>query len=476
MRDLRDWLQKVEDLKEVQHVKGANWELELGAITALWGADKRCLLFDDIPGYPKGFRVLTHSLSSFSRIALTFGIRDVSSKADLVVKCRNLLKSPLIAPREVDKGPVFENVDNEKEVDLYKFPAPKWHAHDGGRFLGTGCVVITRDPDTGWVNLGTYRVMIQDANHCGVFMILGKHGRIMLEKYKERRQACPIAISLGHDPLLFLLGGVEIPFGVSEYDLAGGIAGEPLSIIKGPLTGLPIPATAEIVLEGEIPPGAEQAEGPFGEWTGYYGGGLSPKPLMTVKRVAYRNDPIILGAPPGKPPSDNTYFLSPIKAAGVWNELEQAGLPGIKGVWEMEAGGGRMLLVVAIQQMYPGHSKQVGNVAAQCHQGGYSNGFTVMVEDDIDPTNLEEVTWAVCTRVDLERDINVVQGCWTSPVDPMRYPLTSDRDVYNSRAIIDACRPWERRATFPMVAATSREYKEEIMAKWESLFKQSSRV
>ena len=124
---MRDWLQKVEDLKEVQHVKGANWELELGAITALWGADKRCLLFDDIPGYPKGFRVLTHSLSSFSRIALTFVMRDVSSKADLVVKCRNLLKSPLIAPREVDKGPVFENVDNEKEVDLYKFPAPKWH-------------------------------------------------------------------------------------------------------------------------------------------------------------------------------------------------------------------------------------------------------------------------------------------------------------------------------------------------------------
>src|SRR5207245_1959736 len=138
---------------------------------------------------------------------------------------------------------------------------------------------------------------------------------------------------------------------------AGALRGESLEVVKLPYTGLLVPAAAEIVIEGEIPPEERHAEGPFGEWTGYYAGGARTEPIIQVKSLLHRDNPIVLGCIPGKPPNDNTYFRSPLRAALIWDELERSGVPGIAGVWSHEAGGGRMLTIVASTQMYPGHAK-----------------------------------------------------------------------------------------------------------------------
>lgn len=471
IQDLRDWLAAVEAIGQLQVVRGAHWRHEIGTISELWGSEAQALIFDDIVDHEPGWRLVSNALRSPERIALTLGLPLTRSKPELTARVRAVMKDlrPL-PPRRVNDGPVLSNVLTGDDVDLNRFPAPIWHEGDGGRFLGTGCLTTTVDPDTGWVNFGAYRVQLHDPRTTGVYMTLGKHGRMMVEKYWQRGKACPIAVSLGHHPLLFMAAGSEVPHGLSEYDYAGGLRGEPFDVVPAPYTGIPVPALAEAVIEGEVPPGESLPEGPFGEWTGYYATGETTKPIIHVRSMFFRDRPIVFGNAPGRPPSDSTYFRSPFKAAALWDQIERAGAPGVRAVWCHEAGGARMLVVAAIRQMYPGHSKQVGHLLANCHQGAYTGKLVVVVDDDIDPSDTDAVLWALCTRIDLRSGLDIMHRCWTSPVDPMHYPADEQVDVFNSRAIIDACRPWERRATFPEVCAAGPQARAEVLDKWRQLF------
>ena len=366
---------------------------------------------------------------------------------------------------------MLENHQTGDQVDITRFPAPLWHSDDGGRYLGTGDIVITRDPSTGWVNCGTYRVQVHDAKTAGIMISPGKHGRLMREESWSQGKSCPVAVSLGHDPLLLLLvGGLDFEYGVNEYEIAGGIRGEPVQLITAPYTGLPVPASSEIVLEGEIPPDEFHPEGPFGEWTGYYAGGERDMPVIKVRSVLYRDNPVVLGCLPGKPPNDNTYFRSPLRAALIWDELERSGIPGIVGAWSHEAGGGRLFNVVAIKQMYPGHAKQVGMATASCPAGSYANRMVIVVDDDIDPTDTNEVLWALNTRADMIDDVEVIKRARSSVLDPMVYAGETGPRNYNNRMIIDACRPYDRLSTFPAVARKTQEEAQELRARWPELF------
>ena len=122
-------------------------------------------------------------------------------------------------------------------IDVTKFPAPQWHSKDGGRYIGTGCYNIMRDPDEGWINCGTYRVMIHDEKTLGFYISPGKHGRQIRDKYKARGERMPVAVVCGGDPMSFLMGCSEIPQGVCELEVVGGMRGEPVEVIKGPVTG-----------------------------------------------------------------------------------------------------------------------------------------------------------------------------------------------------------------------------------------------
>lgn len=470
--DLRDWIKESEKLGELKRVEHADWDLEIGVIVDLYQERMGlpALLFDKIKGYPPGYRILANSLTSIRRIALTLGLSPDSDAIEIVrVWLGYLRNSTLIPPKVVENGPVLENVQEKDDINLLSFPSPKWHEHDGGRFMGTGCLVIMKDPDSNWVNLGVYRVQVFDERTLSVMISKGKQGSIIMQKYWERKQPCPVAISFGHDVLLYLVGGMEIPYGVGEYDVCGGIRGKPVQIIKGPKTGLPIPATAEIVIEGEIYPNQfVESEGPFGEWTGYYAGGSKPQPKITTTTVYHRDDPIMLGAMPRIPPNDDCYYRGFLRSAAVWDELEKAGVPGIQGVWAHEAGGGRFMLTISIKQLYPGHSKQAGLIGSQCHSGAYANRITIVVDEDIDPANTNQVIWALCTRTDPREDVEILKRCWSTRLDPMSYP--DGARVLNSRMVIDACRPWERLETFPPVVTPSAELKNKVMKKWTDLF------
>ena len=247
-------------------------------------------------------------------------------------------------------GALLENVKTGDDIDLFKIPVPRWHEHDGGYYIGTGDMVIMRDPDTGWINYGAYRVQAHDKKLATVMCSKGKHGDMIQKKYHERGQPCPVAVVCGMHPALFMIAGLEIPHGKNEYDAAGGLLGEPVQVIMGPKTGLPIPAHAEIAFEGFIHPNDKIDEGPLGEWTGYYAGGLKKEPAIRVETMMYRDDPILLGAIPGIPPDDNSFYRGSYRSGAVWNQLEAAGVPEVKGVWSHAAGGSRLWLTVAIKQ------------------------------------------------------------------------------------------------------------------------------
>ena len=178
----------------------------------------------------------------------------------------------------------------------------------------------------------------------------------------------------------------------------------------------------------------------------------------------YRNDPILVGAIPAVPPNDNTFYFGAYRCGAVWNQLEAAGIPEVKGVWAHEAGGGRFMLVISIKTLYGGHSKQAAMVAAHCHAGAYNNRWTIVVDDDIDPTNFSDVIWAMCTRCDPRDQVDIIHGGWSSALDPMCYDTETDRR--NSRVVIDACIPFRRKKTFPKIARSSKALDDRLRAKW----------
>jgi len=474
-QDLREWLKLVQDVGQLKVVEGATWQEDIGMATELLHrtAGSPAVVFDNIPGYSAGYRVLVNALRTEERLAITAGLPQGLNKFELSLTLAEKIKnSKPIPPLYVEDGPVLENVHVGDEVNVLEFPVPLWHEHDGGRYIGTGSYDITRDPDENWVNLGTYRVMVQDEKHVGFYISPGKHGRIHRDKYFARKEPCPVAVVVGGDPLLFLAGCNELPYGLSEYEWTGGVRGEPYRVIKGKFTGLPIPADAEIVLEGFAHYDDLQEEGPFGEWTGYYASGFRKEPRIEVKAIYHRNDPIILGCPPNRPPDELAFYRAFIRSPLLKEEMEKAGVPDIKAVWCHEVGSSRLLVAVAIKQRYPGHATQAGHVASQCHVGAYCGRYVIVVDEDVDVTDLEELMWAVCTRSDPATSIDIINRAWSTHLDPRISPKDKEKGrLWNSRAIIDATRPYDWKHEFPMVNVPSPERKKRGLEKWGHLLK-----
>jgi len=471
--DLREFINALEKEGELLRVDGAHWDLEIGAIAEL--AVKRrgpALLFDNVVDYPTGFRVFSNGLLSSRRTAMALGLPRELEGLALVRAWRDKLgQYKPLPPVEVADGPVKRNVRTGAEVDLYQFPAPKWHSLDGGRYLGTGSCVIIRDPEEGWINIGTYRAMLQSKNQISVKMNLGKHGRIMLEKYHARGEPCPLVISFGQDPYLYLAASnAALPWGASEYDYAGWLKGGPVAVTAGVTTDLPVPANAEIVIEGEIPPDfAWLPEGPCGEWAGYYSDSSSGGvPVMTVKSVLFQDEPIIFGAPPFRPPSP--YHLGlPMVASEIWSTLEKSGMSGITGVWIPANFDFPLALFVSLNQSYPGQARQVALLASSCPAARIVK-LVVVVDSDVDITNVDEVLWVMLTRADLG-ETNIVGNLPTMFADPMiGEARRAIQDITTSRLIIDACRPTPWSTPFPPVNEFSPEYAAQVLEKWSHLF------
>jgi 4-hydroxy-3-polyprenylbenzoate decarboxylase len=468
-QDLRSFVAKLEEEGELRRIQGAHWELEIGAISELsFERNGPALLFEQIPGYPSEYRVLSNLCSTVKRSLLAIDMPVDLSLGEAMERWREFYRSYRpIPPAKAGTALFRENMLEGQDVDLLRFPVPKWHEKDGGRYIGTGCMVILQDPESGAVNVGTYRLMVHDRNTTGMYQGPGNDGIRIIQKYWARGRPCPVAITLGQEPVIFLTscGRLGCPSGVPEYDFAGAIRKEPVEVVEGELTGLPIPATAEIVLEGIIPPVEveRKGEGPFGEYTGYYMGGTVPQPVVKIKRLYHRNDSILLGAPPFKPVSG--HYASPLPfrlVTGLWSRLDKAGIQGIRAIRDLANVGG---VVISLRQQDEGH---VERVIAALEKSPIQQRLLVLVDDDVNVDDEREVLWAMGTRMEpaTGTKISTIETDWV--FNPMlTLEQRQDKPTYPfSRLIVDACRPYRRLGEFPPVNLFSEERRREVAKKW----------
>ena len=471
--DLREYLDLIERAGELRRITAEVDPIEeMSAIVYLAAREigAPAYLFERVKGYDTP--VLWNMWgSSVNRLAAAMGVPMGLSHRELVLAVRNRLGRKIPPVTSNSKSPaVFANTLTGDEIDVMRFPAPKHWPLDGGRYIGTCDAVITRDPERGHLNVGTYRMMIHDRNHVALYMSPGKDAKLHMERWWARGKPCEVIAVWGVDPATFLLSGIALPKTESELDYIGGLRGKAVELLDGKYTSLQFPAGSEIVMEGVAYPNDLRKEGPFGEFTGYYGRPNDPSPQIEIKAIHFRNRPILTAALMADywASNDSALQFAVIRAARVWNDLDKLGIPGIRGVYaHPAAAGGFGMMIVSLEQCYPGHAQQVLAIAAQCPGGAYFTKWIIAVDDDIDPTNMNEVLWAMSTRCNPVDSIEILKNTWSTGLDPAQNP--PEKRLYSSKALINACMDHRYLKTFSKRAKLRKEIYDRVAGRWSEL-------
>lgn len=449
-KDLREWISALEKAGQLSRVKAeVDWKYEFAQIVRrTWdfhGDASPALLFENIKDYksPGPSKIFTGSFRSWYRTAMMLGLDpDNATRSMLLSTLRDRINNQanFIPPKIVKTGPVKENVITGDKVDMAMFPVPFFGERDGGRFIGTMHSVITRDPDSGWMNVGTYRMMMHNGQETGIQMDpanqhIGQH----FYKYVERNEPMPVAIVIGQEPALTFMGASPTLEPVSEYDVAGAIRGEPIEVVKCETNDLLVPANAEIVLEGTIHPKERKLEGPGPEYAGYYANQPGMKPVFRCRAITYRNDPIFRATPEGHPINEDHMMLSINTTVYVMDALSRAGVPGIKNVAMPLDSSGYATCVVAIKTSTEGHADWVASAIWGTKMNIWSFKYVIVVDEDIDPWNSEQVNWSLAWRVKPSEDIKIWPRHKGSRLDPRVPP---EEKGFQDRVLIDATRPY----------------------------------
>lgn len=475
-RDLREWIERLENEGELARVtKEVDWELEIGAI-ARENMDRGgpAILFENIKDYKDTAcrKLFTCSLSTFSRVALMLGLPKDTPYKDLIQVWRERAKKR-IKPVIVDSGPCKENILRGDDVDLFQFPTPRWQKLDGGRYIGTFHGVVTRDPETGWTNVGTYRQMIHDKNTTTMSVAQGQHIWFHWRKYRPKGKNVPLAVAIGWDQTLPAVAASPVDTGVDEYDVMGALRQEPVELVKCETCDLYVPASSEIVLEGEVITDKSQFIpcGPFGEYTGHYGP-ANPRPPFKVKCITFRNDPILQGTMEGLPINEDHTICSVSHSATIWDLLDER-MTGVTGV-NNDPSTAYANLIVQINNSYYGQVHQVAANVWSSHLSNMMCKNIIVCDQDVDIYDLKKVFWAFAYRVDPKKDIIQFPG-WISALDPVVHPKDRIGAGGNkgTRMLIDATKPIENPRTdeywgekFAVVAYPDDETMEKVRKKW----------
>ncbi|MBI2849361.1 MAG: UbiD family decarboxylase [Chloroflexi bacterium] len=443
-RDLRHWIETLEKEGELGRVKArVDWNLEIGGITqAVFDKGGPALLFENIKDHESTLcrKLFTGSLGTYGRIALMMGLSKDTPLKEVIKTYMQRIKEP-IKPRLVNTGPVKEVILKGDQVDLFQFPAPRWHDRDGGRFIGTCDGVVTKDPETGWMNVGLYRRQIHDRNHTGLTVIHGQHNWLHWRRYRERgHKTLPIAMINGWDPVLPFTASAPLPAGVCEYDIMGALRGEPVELVKCETIDLEVPASAEIVIEGELSLDFDsfRPEGPFGEFHGYYASLESKKPVVTWKCITCRKDPVLQGTLEGVPINESDRMLATTVSALYWDHLNEH-VPGVKAVYLEPSGS---TAIVQVDNSYLGQPYQVASAIWSLSFSGQLGKNVMVVDEDIDIFDPDKLFWALGTRVSPLRDVIMVPGV-TLVTDPSIHPRdrvggAGGTTLQTTRLLIDA--------------------------------------
>ncbi len=449
-KDLREFLVKLEEEGELARVKvPVNPEYEIGAICRRvldkWGP----ALFFENPH--SKIPLAVNIVATRRRYAMALETTPEALHQEWIERTKVALE-PII----VKDGPCKENILKGDDVDLFKFPIPIWNEMDGGPYITFPCH-ISRDPETGIGNAAMYRTQVFDRNTVGILAAPYRHIHLHGKKLSG---PLPVAIALGLDPAIHIASVASFPYGVDELAMAGSLRREPVKLVKCETVPLEVPADAEIILEGELRYDEEREEGYFGEFTGYYG--LRKKrPTIKIKAITHRNNPIYLASYEGKPPQETNYLMGIPTEAEI---LRLVPLPGIKKVHVTDGGCGAFNAIVSIDKPFEGYGKMI----AMAVMGTWGARFIknlIIVDSDIDPFNMTEVEWALATRVQPDRDVEIIKAVTGVILDPSlseHERLTGHSRT--SKMIIDATK--YDADTYEIPCKPKQEVMEEVVKNW----------
>ncbi|MDY6862428.1 MAG: UbiD family decarboxylase [Thermodesulfobacteriota bacterium] len=485
-KDLREFLNLLEEKRELVRItEEVDWDEEIGALSqeAIFRKAPAfiCENIRDAKDTP-GKKLAMNYLCGWKRINLALGLPIDTPPREIVSFWKNRIKNP-IKPVVIKDGPCKENIKKGEEVNLYDFPQPKLHSLDGGRYMLTWHLDITKDPDSEWVNCGLYRGMVLDRNSIGRLVVPVQHWAMHGRKYQAQGKKLPLAVSIGTDPVGVMVACAQFPTGVNEYDMWGAVRGEPVELVKCETLDLMVPAQSEIVLEGEIDlnPETFRLEGPFGEYPGYYSSVKPEKrPVFKVNCVTYRNDPILtsgqIGLGPNLVPADCDYMTAISNVAQAWDHLERCGVEGIENVaFDLNSVG--TVIYIAIKKLYYGHAKQVAAALWGGNLSIYLGKYVIVVDSDIDVWDRGMVTSAICNRTFPGKDIVIYPGTFGGVLDPGT-PVEIKQKVggvgHWDRVLIDATWPfeWEAKEEWggerhPLQCISSPVSLDKVRTKWE---------
>lgn len=444
--DLREWLHYLEENNELVRVKKkVNWNLEVGAIIRrVYDTMAPAPLFENVKDYP-GYKILGAPMglsnrNRYARIASAFDMPLDSNIMDITEEYLRRKKNP-IKPITVSEGPSQQNVLLGEEIDLFKFPAPYVHEGDGGRYISTWHTIITKDPESEWVNYGMYRQMIHNRNHLGGLVMYPQHIGIHFKKYSENEKKMEFVTAIGTEPVTSIMSAATLEAGVSEAEIIGGLRGKPLELVKAKTVNLYVPAYAEIIIEGYVDPHEMKEEGPFGEYTGYSASGRSEKPVYTVTAITHRDNPILPVSAMGVPVDDCAAVMPLIMGAEVLNELRDVRHHPVKFVYCPPEGTGHFW---AISTKVPSKSytRHLAIDFWSTKSGATAGTHLLIVNEDVDITNLKDIIWALSTRVHPDKGIVKFPGTWACPLLPWLSP-TERKDQEGPRILIDGTWPFD---------------------------------
>ncbi|MVU77485.1 UbiD family decarboxylase [Nocardia sp. ET3-3] len=414
LKSLREFIDALEALGEIQRIDAeVNWELEIGAIIRRsYDLRAPAPLFTNITGYQdSGFGVLgapgglsgpTHSLA---RIALALGLSADARGQDIVEAIVEARRKPGIAPVQVpaETAPCKQNIVRGDDVDLLAFPTPLIHGNDGGRYIQTYGMNIAKTPDGSWTNWSINRMMIASRNTLACLIPGPQHLGIIRAKWAEQRKPMPIALALGVEPGLPFVGAMPLPEGADESHFLGALFGEGIEVVPAETVDLLVPATAEIVIEGHISFDETVMEGPMNEYPGYNALEASEKPVFHVSAITYRDGAILPVVAAGPPVEEDHTATGTMHAAEILYQLREAGLP-VASTWFSYESALHWLIVAADSDWHAklpvssgDFAQRVGDVVF-AGKAGFGVPKVLLVEDDVDITDVNQIVWAFATR------------------------------------------------------------------------------
>lgn len=437
-RDLREFLELLESENQLIRIKEEVMpEPDISAIgrTAPDMDSAPAVLIENIKGYKTPLVLNVHG--SWQNHALMLNMPKDTPTKDQFFELEKIWDRYPIKPKwvEKDEAPIKEVIIDE-DINLFDIlPLFRINENDGGYYLSKA-LVVTKDPDKpdnyDEQNAGTYRIQVKGKDKVGIQPLPFHDMAIHLEHAEAKNEPLPVAIVLGNDPVLSFMASTPVEYAQSEYDFAGALKGEPIELVKSELGDLDIPARSEIVLEGYVEPRVREIEGPFGEFPGSYSGARK-QPVVKITKITHRKNPIFENLYLGMPWTEIDYLMALNTSLPVYKQLK-ADFPEVQAVNAMYTHG--IGTIVSTKSRLGGYGKAVAMRLLSTPHGMPYTKIAIIVDEFVDPFNLEQVMWAMTTRVRPDKDVFKVPYAPGMPLDPSSEPAGM-----HTKLVIDATTP-----------------------------------